>query len=138
MDKETLIEGLNRDLAGEYRAILQYLQHSYMLKGLERLTLGELFKKFAIGEMKHAEFLAEKIVALGGVPTVTPLSIVQPTTAREMLQANLAAERQAIADYKERADQAEEYGDEGLEVELEEIMAEETRHAEELEKLLGG
>jgi len=138
MDKQTVIEGLNRDLAGEYRAILQYLQHSYMLKGPERLTLGELFKKIAIGEMKHAEFLAEKIVALGGVPTVVPLPIVQPATAREMLQANLAAERQAIADYKERADQAEEYGDESLEVELEEIMAEETRHAEELEKLLGG
>ena len=138
MDKQTVIEGLNRDLAGEYRAILQYLQHSYMLKGPERLTLGELFKKIAIGEMKHAEFLAEKIVALGGVLTVVPLPIVQPATAREMLQANLAAERQAIADYKERADQAEEYGDESLEVELEEIMAEETRHAEELEKLLGG
>lgn len=38
------------------------------MKGPERLTVGELFKKIAIGEMKRAEFLAEKIVALGGVP----------------------------------------------------------------------
>ncbi len=99
MKKQTLIDGLNHDLAGEYQATLQYLQHYFVMKGPERLTVGELFKKIAIGEMKHAEFLAEKIVALGDVPTVTPLPIVQPATVRAMLEANLAAERQAIIDY---------------------------------------
>lgn len=138
MNKQTLIDGLNRDLAGEYQAILQYLQHYYVMKGPERLTVGEFFKKVALGEMKHAEFLAEKIVALGGVPTVTPLPIVQPATVREMLEANLAAERQAVKDYAERAEQAEEFGDEGLEIELENILAEETAHAEQFEKLLAG
>lgn len=138
MNKQTLIDGLNRDLAGEYQAILQYLQHYYVMKGPERLTVGAFFKKVALGEMKHAEFLAEKIVALGGMPTVTPLPIVQPATVREMLEANLAAERQAVKDYAERADQAEEFGDEGLEIELENIVAEETAHAEEFEKLLAG
>ncbi len=129
---------MNHDLAGEYQAILQYLQHYYVMKGPERLTVGEFFKKIAIGEMKHAEFLAEKIVTLGGVPTVTPLPIVQPATVRDMLAANLAAEQQAIKDYAERAEQAEEFGDEGLETELENILAEETAHAEEFEKLLAG
>jgi len=138
MKKQTLITGLNHDLAGEYQAILQYLQHYYVMKGPERLTVGEFFKKIAIGEMKHVEFLAEKIVALGGIPTVTPLPIAQPATVREMLEANIAAERQAIKDYAERAEQAEEFGDEGLEIELENIVAEETAHAEEFEKLLAG
>lgn len=135
---KNLIAGLNHDLAGEYQAILQYLQHYYVMKGPERLTVGEFFKKVAIGEMKHAEFLAEKIVALNGIPTVTPLPIVQPATIREMLEANLAAERQAIKDYAERAEQAEEFGEEGLEIELENMVAEETAHAEEFEKLLAG
>lgn len=88
---------------------MQYLQHYFVMKGPERLTVGELFEKIALGEVKHAEFLAEKIVALGGAPTVTPLPIVQPATVREMLEANLAAERQAIIDYAERAEQAEEF-----------------------------
>ncbi len=136
MDKQTLIDRLNRDLAGEYQAILQYMQHYFVMKGPERLTVGEFFKKVAIGEMKHAEFLAEKIVALGGIPTVTPLPVVQPATVREMLEANLAAERQAIRDYAERAEQAEAFGDEGLETELENILAEETAHAEAFAKLL--
>jgi len=138
MDKQTLIDQLNRDLAGEYQAILQYMQHYFIMKGPERLTVGEFFKKVALGEMKHAEFLAEKIVALGGIPTVIPLPIVQPATVREMLEANLAAERQAIRDYAERAEQAEAFGDEGLETELENIVAEETAHAEAFAKLLPG
>jgi len=54
------------------------------------------------------------------------------------LLGTLAAERQAITDYAERAEQAEDFGDEGLETELENIIAEETRHAEEFEKLLAG
>lgn len=138
MDKQTLIDGLNQDLAGEYQAILQYLQHYFVMKGPDRLTVGEMFKETAMGEMKHADFLAEKIVALGGVPTVTPLPIVQPADVQGMLEANLAAERKAIADYAERAKQAEEYGDLGLQVDLEDIASDETRHAEEFEKLIGG
>ncbi len=55
-----------------------------------------------------------------------------------MLEVNLAAEWQAMIDYAKRAEQAEEFGDEGLETELENIVAEETRHAEEFEKLLAG
>lgn len=136
MDKQTLIGGLNHDLAGEYQAILQYLQHYFVLKGMNRLTLGEFFKKSSIDEMKHADFLAEKIVALGGLPTVQPAPIVQPAAAEEMLKANHAAERQAIKDYVERAKQAEEFGDVGLVTDLENIISDETRHMEELEKLL--
>ncbi len=136
MDKKTLIEGLNHDLAGEYQAIFQYLQHYFVMKGPERLTVGEMFKETAIEEMKHADFLAEKVVALGGTPTVTPAPVDQPPDVKGMLEANLAAERQAIADYTERAGQAAEYGDLGLQVDLEDIASDETRHAEEFEKLL--
>lgn len=136
MDKQTLIDGLNHDLAGEYQAILQYLQHYFILKGTNRLTLGEFFKKSSLDEMKHADFLAEKIVALGGLPTVQPSPIVQPAAAQEMLKANHAAEQQAIKDYVERAKQAEEFGDVGLVNDLEDIISDETRHMEELEKLL--
>lgn len=136
MDKQTLVDGLNHDLAGEYQAILQYLQHYFVLRGTNRLTLGEFFKESSLGEMKHADFLAEKIVALGGMPTVQPAPIVQPPDAEGMLRANIAAERQAIKDYTERRKQAEEFGDVGLVNDLEDIISDETRHAEELEKLL--
>ncbi|MBI2845504.1 MAG: ferritin-like domain-containing protein [Chloroflexi bacterium] len=138
MTKEKLIEGLNHDLAAEYRAIFQYLQQSFLLKGLGRIPFSEYLSKEAQGEMRHVEFLAEKIVSLGGMPTITPLPVKVGKDLREMLQNDLEAEREAIADYKERAKQAEEFGDIGLQVELENLLAEETHHLEELQKLLEG
>lgn len=53
-----------------------------------------------------------------------------------MLEEILSAERQAIADYIERAGQAEEFGEKGLVVQLEDIVRDETQHAEETERIL--
>jgi bacterioferritin len=55
---------------------------------------------------------------------------------RAMLQAVLAAEKRAIADYTQRAKEAEEFGDKGLVVQLEDIVNDETGHAEETERML--
>ena len=81
-------------------------------------------------------FLANKIVALGGEPTTTPRPVPEASTNREMLEAILAAERQAGADYAERAQQADDYGDKGLVVALEDMVRDETGHAEETERML--
>jgi bacterioferritin len=53
-----------------------------------------------------------------------------------MLEAVLAAERKAIADYTQRAGEAEEFGDKGLVVALEDIVRDETGHAEETDRIL--
>jgi len=55
--------------------------------------------------------------------------------AKEMLEENVAAERHVIANYTKRIAQAEEFGDKGLVIRLEDHLAEETDHAEELERL---
>lgn len=138
ISKDQLLSGLNHDLAAEYQAIFQYLQQSFLLKGLGRVPFNDYLRKEAQGEMRHVEFLAEKIVALGGVPTINPLPVKVGKDLREMLQNDLEAERQAIAAYKERAKQAEEFGDVGLQVALEDLILEETHHLEELQLLLEG
>ena len=48
----------------------------------------------------------------------------------------LAAEKRAITDYTKRARQAEAFGDKGLQVQLENIIADETGHFEETERIL--
>jgi bacterioferritin len=53
-----------------------------------------------------------------------------------MLRAVLEAERRAIADYTQRAKDAEEFGDKGLVVQLEDIVRDESMHAEETERIL--
>ena len=87
-------------------------------------------------EQAHAQFLANKIVALGGRPTTTPRPVPEAADNKSMVEAVLAAERQATADYTERARQAEEFGDKGLAVQLEDMVRDESGHAEETERIL--
>ncbi|HMQ54951.1 MAG TPA: ferritin-like domain-containing protein, partial [Anaerolineae bacterium] len=76
------------------------------------------------------------IVALGGEPTTTPRPVPPAKTNREMLEAVLAAELQAGQDYTKRAEEAEEYGDKGLVVQLEDMVRDESGHSEETERIL--
>lgn len=84
----------------------------------------------------HAQFLANKIVALGGEPTTTPRAVPLARNNREMLEAVLAAERQATKDYTQRAKEAEELGEKGLMVQLEDMVRDESGHSEETERIL--
>ncbi|MDI3339550.1 MAG: ferritin-like domain-containing protein [Sphaerobacter sp.] len=136
MDKQRLIDGLNQDLAAELAAIIQYLHFSATVTGPDRLQLQGFFAGEIPDELGHATFLANKIAALGGKPTVEPRPVKTATDARQMLELALEAEKQAIRDYTERARQAEEFGDIGLKVQLENQILDETQHKEELEKLL--
>jgi bacterioferritin len=136
MDKKTLIDHLNEDLSGELQAIIQYLQHSYLVKGLGRLSLHDHLESIAKDEMKHAELLSERIVAMGGIPTVKPRKIVQPETTEGMLEANLEAENKALADYAIRIKEAEEAGEVGTSLILENILVDEQGHADGLVMLL--
>lgn len=137
-DRRTLIDGLNHDLAGEYQAILMYIQYSAKLTGPFRKELRALFQAEIADEQGHAQFLADKIAALGGEPTTQPRPVANADDPREMLERTLEAENQAIADYNERIRQAEAFGDIGLKVELENQVADETRHKEEIERILAG
>ena len=138
MDRQVLMEGLNHDLAGEYQAILMYIHYSAKLTGPYRRELRALFQAEIGDEQGHAQFLADKIAALGGDPTTQPRPVPDANQPLEMLEGALAAEEQAIADYNGRIRQAEGFGDLGLKAELETQVADETRHKEELERIIAG
>ncbi len=135
---QALVEGLNHDLAGEYQAILMYIHYSAKLTGPYRRELRSLFQAEIGDEQGHAQFLADKIAALGGEPTTEPRPVPHADQPRKMLEHALAAEEQAIADYNARIRQADAFGDFGLKVELENQVADETRHKEELERIIAG
>jgi bacterioferritin len=133
--KQKLIDGLNGDLNRELEAVLRYLYHSSTATSLLGHELRELLKKDLAGELEHAVFLADKIAALGGEVKIQPTMPKKVRSAKDMLTENAAAERAVVASYTERIKQAEEFGDKGLVIRLEDILAEETDHAEELERL---
>lgn len=137
-DRQVLIDGLNQDLAGEYQAILMYIHYSAKLTGPYRRELRALFQAEVPDEQGHAQFLADKIAAMGGEPTTTPRSVPHADQPHEMLEQALKAEQQAISDYTVRIGQAESFGEIGLKVTLENQLADETRHKEEIERILKG
>ena len=136
MDKNTLIDHLNEDLAGELSAIAQYITYAAKATGPYRPQLAAFFLEEVVDEQQHAQFLANKIVALGGEPTTVPREVAPADTNRAMLEAVLAAERRAVSDYTARALEADEFGDKGLAVQLEDMVRDESGHAEETERIL--
>jgi bacterioferritin len=138
MTRQELASRLNDDLAGEYQAIIMYITYAAAVIGPHRPTLKAFFESEIAGELGHAQFLAEKIASLGGTPTTTPRPVPAAADAKQMLVNVLEAEKQAIADYKQRAEEAAAAGDKGLATHLETIVEDETGHFEETEKILRG
>jgi bacterioferritin len=136
MDKQTLIDHLNEDLAEEFSAIIQYITYATKATGPYRPQLRDFFLAEVADEQGHAEFLANKIVALGGEPTTEANPVPEAKTNQEMLKAVLDAEKRAVKNYSHRAEEAAEYGDKGLMVMLEDMAADETTHMEETERIL--
>jgi bacterioferritin len=136
MDKQKLIDNLNQDLADELSAVIQYTIYAAKVTGPYRPQLVQFFLAEVPDEQLHAQYLANKIVALGGEPTTTPSPVPAAKSNREMLQAVLAAEQRAKANYTQRAEEADAFGDKGMVVQLEDMIRDETQHSEETERIL--
>jgi bacterioferritin len=136
MNKQTLIDNLNADLANELSAIIQYITYAAKATGPYRPQLSAFFLTEVADEQQHALFLANKIVALGGEPATQAAPVPPASSNKEMLQKVLTAELQAGKDYTQRAVEADEYGDKGLAVQLEDMVRDEMGHSEETERML--
>ena len=137
-DNKSLIDGLNEDLSHEYEAVISYLLFSKLVSGHGMLELGPFFDAEIADELEHAKFLAQKIVALGGTPTAVPAPVKLPKDNRGMIEAALQAEKDTIARYTKRIQEAEAAGELGLKIHLETLVSDETGHKEDLERILLG
>ena len=99
MAREELVENLNKALSYELAAVIQYSQHSYLITGPDREVFKDWFRDQAEEAQDHAETVGDKVVALGGIPTVEPAMIRQSTGLKEMLKQDLELEREAMAAY---------------------------------------
>ncbi|MBR7552991.1 ferritin-like domain-containing protein [Allobacillus sp. SKP8-2] len=133
---QKLIDGLNDDLAHEYAAVIMYTYNAAVVSGMYRQVLKPFFQEESTDEIGHALYLSEKIKTLGGTPTTTPAKVKQLTDVKEMLEEALQNEKDTIERYEERKKQAEELGYTELVVTLEDFIADETGHKEEMQRLL--
>lgn len=131
-----LIDGLNEDLAAEYQAVVMYRTYASLVSGPYRQELKAFFEGEIPDELGHAAFLADKIVALGGVPTTRVPEVPYTEDNRQMLENALAAEIDTIARYTRRADQAEQAGELSVKIQLEDLIVDESVHRDDIRRML--
>jgi bacterioferritin len=137
--REDIVKMLNDSLATELVCILRYKRHHFTAKGLASPAIAAEFLVHAEEETAHADLIAERIVQLGGEPDFSPSTLLQrshadydaSTDLKEMIRANLVAERVAIEAYSQMA---RLIGDKDSTTRrmIEHILAQEQEHAEEL------
>jgi bacterioferritin len=134
--KTILLQGLNTDLEGEFQAVIMYRLYASMVQGPYRQELRTFFAGEIPEELGHAQILADKISALGGVPSATAAPVKVVGDAREMLEAALQAEVETLDRYVQRRKEAEAAGEHGLVADFDTIIADETKHRDELRQML--
>ena len=142
-DKATIVRLLNEALATELVCVLRYKRHYYTTKGIRAKVAAAEFLEHAREEQAHADQIAERIVQLGEDPDLDPATLVARSHAeyhagtklRDMLEADLVAERIAIESYREAIAYVGDRDPTTRRV-FEEILAAEEHHAEDLVDLL--
>jgi len=136
LTKKQLIAQLNNDLAKEYSALIQYVQHQAVITGPEYDSIRKELVIHSNEEHMHAISLAEQIDYLGGTPTVKVGEIKVSANSKTMLQQDLEGEIDAVARYRARIAQAEMLREYGLRRALEDILIMEEEHVRDLQNAL--
>ena len=129
-----LIGILNEAVSLEYTAVIQYNQHSVLVMGRDRVLFEDFFKDSARESLGHAKMWAERIVYLGGVPTVEIGDIRQSSNVSEMLEFDMELEQRAVEVYT-RAHRACKH--DPTRYMLENHIMDEDKDVEEIKKMLG-
>lgn len=142
-DREKIISILNEALATEIVCVLRYKNHYFLAAGIHSEAVAEEFLEHANEEQEHADAIAERIVQLKGKPDLNPAGLATKSHAeyvagenlKQMIEENLVAERIAIDTYREIIDYVGE-DDPTTRRMLEDILAQEEEHADDLAQLL--
>jgi bacterioferritin len=144
-DPDVVVRVLNDALATEIVCVLRYKRHYFMAQGIASESVKAEFAEHASQEQEHADRIAERIVQLGGEPDLNPDTLtsrshaeyVEGNSLLEMLREDLVAERIAIESYREIVEWLRGK-DSTTRRMMEEILAVEEEHAEDISSLLAG
>jgi bacterioferritin len=142
-DREVVLRLLNEALATEIVCVLRYKRHYFMAQGIHAEGVAAEFLEHANDEQQHADQIAARITQLGGEPDFSPDGLttrshaeyVEGDSLEEMIKEDLVAERIAIDSYREMIAYLAETDPTSRRM-LEEILAKEEEHADDLANLL--
>jgi bacterioferritin len=132
--KSEVIDVLQKALAEELQAISQYFLHGEMQNNWGYKRLYAEVKKQAIGEMKHAEALIERIIFLEGIPNLNDFPKLKiGKNVEQQLQNDLELEKNAVAEYNQWIATARKHGDNASADLMEVLLKDEEEHVDFLE-----
>lgn len=142
-DRETVVRVLNEALATEIVCVLRYKRHQFSAAGINAQAVADEFAQHAADEQGHADQIALRITQLGGEPNFDPQGLatrshseyVPGTSLVDMIREDLVAERIAIDSYGEIVRYLGN-DDPTTRRLMEEILAKEEEHAEDMKTLL--
>lgn len=137
MASEQLLNGLNDALNREVSTFLRYMLQGASIKGAEWESARQMYLAEVPDEMGHAQYLASKIVMLGGTPALAPDLTPPPKNVRTMLENDIKEEQKDVEGYTKLAELAEKEGLADLKMKMEEQAADEAGHAEIMQRMLG-
>lgn len=135
---QEVIDALNEGLTIELTAINQYFIQAKMVQdwGLQRL--GRKHYEESMGEMKHAEWLIDRILFLDGVPEIARYGAIHPgTNVKDQFEFDLKLESSGVAAYNKAIDICLKHSDGGSRELIEKILVESEEHVDWLETQLG-
>ena len=129
---ERSIELLNKALAEENTASLQYMFFHFICEDKGYRPLAKYFKKTAIDEMRHSEMLAERILFLEGDIKMTLAKPVKHVTAvKEMLDYARQLEKDTIEDYNAWSKETSDNGDAVTHKMFQDLIVQEEGHMDQ-------
>lgn len=132
-----IIEALNHALTIELTAINQYFVQARMCKNWGYHKLAKKQYEEAIGEMKHAEKLIDRVLFLEGAPSISRYDVIRVgTKVEEHLQNDLKLEKNGVKAYNEAIDLCAKLKDATSREILEHIIVESENHIDWLESQL--
>lgn len=136
MTNEELIEALNLALAQEHACAIRYATHAATITGPYAEPIAERLNEISADEVDHAAKLRERILALGGEPTldVSTEDLTPASKLKDILRINIDEENHAIEMYQ-RILNAVPQENAILYQTLQELIRDEQEHLEELENL---
>ena len=136
-NRDQLIDGLQDDLAREYKAIIQYIIFSQKLDDAKYMSIAEELATHAHQELDHALAIANQIDYFGAYPVHEPAPLWVSEKNEEMLWYDLYAEDDTVKAYRERIKQAQAMEEYALAEILQELVREEQDHQIDLATALG-